>query len=38
MSTEERPRRVLSLKRENKESGPVVEERLQKVMAQAGIG
>jgi 23S rRNA pseudouridine2605 synthase len=38
MSTEERPRRVLSLKRENKDGGPVVEERLQKVMAQAGIG
>lgn len=38
MSTEERPRRVLSLNRETKDGGPVVEERLQKVMAQAGIG
>ena len=38
MSTEETPRRVLSLKREGREGGPVVEERLQKVMAQAGIG
>lgn len=38
MSTEERPRTVLSLKRESKDGGPVVEERLQKVMAQAGLG
>ena len=38
MSTEASPRRVLSLKRESREAGPVVEERLQKVMAQAGIG
>ena len=42
MSTEDNskdsPRRVLSLKRESQQSGPVVEERLQKVMAQAGIG
>ncbi|MBK7042597.1 MAG: pseudouridine synthase [Rhodanobacteraceae bacterium] len=38
MSNEETPRRVLSLKRETREGAPVVEERLQKVMAQAGIG
>lgn len=38
MSNEETPRRVLSLKREPREGVPVVEERLQKVMAQAGIG
>jgi 23S rRNA pseudouridine2605 synthase len=38
MSNEERPRTVLSLKREARDGGPVVEERLQKVMAQAGLG
>ncbi|HWT15983.1 MAG TPA: pseudouridine synthase [Patescibacteria group bacterium] len=38
MSNEETPRRVLSLKREARDGAPIVEERLQKVMAQAGIG
>ncbi len=38
MSNEETPRRVLSLKRETRDGAPIVEERLQKVMAQAGIG
>ena len=37
-STPEAPRRVLSLKRESQLGGPIVEERLQKVMAQAGLG
>jgi 23S rRNA pseudouridine2605 synthase len=37
MNTEQ-PRRKLSLNREAKQAGPVVEERLQKVLAQAGLG
>jgi 23S rRNA pseudouridine2605 synthase len=38
MTTEQPQRRKLSLNREAKQTGPVVEERLQKVLAQAGLG
>lgn len=38
MNTEQPGRRKLSLNREAKLVGPVVEERLQKVLAQAGLG
>ncbi len=38
MTTENPNRRKLSLNREAKQVGPVVEERLQKVLAQAGLG
>ncbi|MDZ4811655.1 MAG: pseudouridine synthase [Pseudomonadota bacterium] len=38
MKTEQPQRRKLSLNREAKQVGPVVEERLQKVLAQAGLG
>jgi 23S rRNA pseudouridine2605 synthase len=38
MTTEQPQRRKLSLNREAKQTGPIVEERLQKVLAQAGLG